>query len=246
MHHGTCHRSRGQPYGRAQRWGWWWVYENCEDTNLWCRGRYDSSRTSRGTVWALLAGEEFCVHAKPCPGKGLETRERVAAAAGWEEGTVAAGTAAGGTALRSGDGDGDVPPAEPSGDSSVQISNGAISLLFFDYPAGVQSKLSCSVPWRCFARCKNWWAAPWPRGVPRGPGRRKPTALPGEGRKEKVDNNVLRAALSPESGEYSIKQFGKQFIGALAAALYSSVRCTVFQEVLLELYLKIVVLICSS
>lgn len=79
IHHGVCQRSHVQPYGQAQCMGWWWVYENCEDTNLWCRERYDSSRTSCGTVWALLAGEEICIHAKPCPEKDFEMREWLAA-----------------------------------------------------------------------------------------------------------------------------------------------------------------------
>lgn len=58
-----------------------------------------------------------------------------------------------------------------------------------------------------------------------------------------MDNNILRAALFPQSDEYSIEHFGKQFIGALAAALYG---CSGCQKVLLKLFLKIVVLICSS
>lgn len=74
----------------------------------------------------------------------------------------------------------------------------------------------------------------------------KQTTLHKEDQKENVENNILRAALFQLSDKYSIIQFGKQFIGALAAALYSSVHCTVFQQVLLELYLKIAVLICSS
>lgn len=34
MHHSMCQRSLMQPYGPAQRMGWWLVYENCEDTSL--------------------------------------------------------------------------------------------------------------------------------------------------------------------------------------------------------------------
>lgn len=82
--------------------------------------------------------------------------------------------------------------------------------------------------------------------VPGDPDQHKQTTLPREDQKENLENNILRAALFLLSDKYSIIQFGKQFIGALAAALYSSVHCTVFQQVLLELLLKIAVLICSS
>lgn len=90
-------------------------------------------------------------------------------------------------------------------------------------------KLRCTISWRCLVCCKNWSAGVWSIGVPWDPDWCKQTTLPEEGQKEKVGNNIQRAALFPQSDEYSIKQFGKQFIRALAAALYSSVPCTVFQ-----------------
>lgn len=82
MHPSVCQRSHTQPYGQAQRMGWWWVYENCEDTNLWRQERYDSSRISHSIVWASLAGEEICIHTEPCPEKGSEMRGRLAAVEG--------------------------------------------------------------------------------------------------------------------------------------------------------------------
>lgn len=85
---------------------------------------------------------------------------------------------------------------------------------------------------------------PGVRAGPCRPNQQHQTPLPGQDHQEKRGNDILRAALFPQADEYSIKHFGKQFARVQAAALYGFSGC---QEVLLEPFLKIVVLIrCSE
>lgn len=76
--------------------------------------------------------------------------------------------------------------------------------MLLEEAAGIQLKLSCSVSWRQLVHGKNLSAGLWSIWVPWELDWSEQTTLPGEGQKERVDNNTVRA-IKIHSDEYSIK-----------------------------------------